>query len=48
MAVGGVVGGVLLDLFGSLSLPWSVLVLALPALIVVISARTHGFPARHA
>ncbi|MFE0099542.1 MFS transporter [Streptomyces sp. NPDC059009] len=46
MAAGGVVGGVLLGLFGSTSFSWSVLVLLVPVLAVVIAARTHGFPAR--
>ncbi|GAA3074022.1 MFS transporter [Streptosporangium carneum] len=45
MAGGGVVGGILLGLLGSASFPWSVLVLLAPVLIVVIGARTHGFPA---
>ncbi|MGH4032538.1 MFS transporter [Actinomycetota bacterium Odt1-20B] len=46
MAAGGVVGGVLLGLFGSASFSWSVLVLLMPVLAVVIAARTHGFPVR--
>ncbi|MFG2833038.1 MFS transporter [Streptomyces sp. NPDC048434] len=46
MAGGGVVGGVLLDLLGATSFPWSVLALVAPALIVVVSTRTHGFPAK--
>ncbi|MEU2226575.1 MFS transporter [Streptomyces sp. NPDC018347] len=46
MAVGGVIGGVLLDLSGSDSLPWSVLLLMLPVIAVVVLARGHGFPAR--
>ncbi|WSF21931.1 MFS transporter [Streptomyces sp. NBC_01353] len=46
MAGGGVVGGLLLDLFGAAALPWSVLLLLVPVLIVVATARTHGFPAR--
>ncbi len=45
MAGGGVVGGLLLDRFGSTSFPWSVLVLLVPVLLVVVAARTHGFPA---
>ncbi|MFY1688957.1 MFS transporter [Plantactinospora sp. WMMB782] len=44
MAGGGVVGGVLLDRLGTSSLPWSVLALLVPVLVVVIVARTHGFP----
>ncbi|MFF3746255.1 MFS transporter [Streptomyces kronopolitis] len=45
MAGGGVVGGVLLDLLGPSSLPWSILLLMAPALVVVMAARGHGFPA---
>ncbi|MFE9888277.1 MFS transporter [Streptomyces scopuliridis] len=48
MAGGGVAGGILLGLLGSGSLPWSVLALLLPVLIVVIGARAHGFPAESA
>lgn len=48
MAAGGVVGGILLDLLGSRSFPWSVLVFLAPVLIVVIAARKHGFPAKRA
>ncbi|MGW2484686.1 MFS transporter [Streptomyces sp. NPDC001571] len=46
MAGGGVVGGLLLGLLGPASFPWSVLVLLVPVLLVVLAARTHGFPAR--
>ncbi|MGX2995710.1 MFS transporter [Streptomyces sp. JNUCC 64] len=46
MAVGGVVGGLLLNLSGSGSFPWSVLVLLAPVLAVVLYAREHGFPAK--
>jgi predicted MFS family arabinose efflux permease len=45
MAGGGVVGGILLDRFGSGSFPWGVLVLLAPVLIVVVAAHRHGFPA---
>ncbi|MFC9324837.1 MFS transporter [Kitasatospora sp. NPDC057015] len=45
MAGGGVAGGILLDLLGPRSLPWSVPVLLVPVLAVVVAARTHGFPA---
>ncbi|MET9341751.1 MFS transporter [Nonomuraea sp. NPDC003804] len=48
MAGGGVAGGVLLNLLGAASFPWTVLVLLTPVLAVVIAARTHGFPARRA
>ncbi|MCH0543328.1 MFS transporter [Streptomyces sp. MUM 203J] len=46
MAGGGVVGGILLGALGTTSFPWSVLLLLVPVLIVVLTARTHGFPAR--
>ncbi|MGA5497869.1 MFS transporter [Streptomyces cinereoruber] len=46
MAGGGVVGGLLLDAFGTGALPWSVLALLVPVAAVVVAARTHGFPAR--
>jgi predicted MFS family arabinose efflux permease len=45
MAAGGAIGGVLLDVAGSGSFPWTVLVLLLPVLGVVLAARRHGFPA---
>ncbi|MFF0560934.1 MFS transporter [Streptomyces sp. NPDC020472] len=48
MAGGGLVGGLLLDRFGSESFPWSVLILIVPVLAVVVGARAHGFPARRA
>ncbi|WP_210587753.1 MFS transporter [Streptomyces sp. GESEQ-35] len=44
MAGGGVLGGILLDLFGVTAFPWSVLALLLPVLAVVMGARAHGFP----
>ncbi|QIS12142.1 MFS transporter [Nocardia arthritidis] len=43
MAGGGIVGGVLLDLFGPRVFPWSVLILLVPTLAVVVAARAHGF-----
>ncbi|MGW0911228.1 MFS transporter [Streptomyces sp. NPDC002784] len=43
MAGGGVVGGVLLGLFGAAAFPWSVLALLVPVLAVVWRAREHGF-----
>lgn len=46
MGVGGAVGGLLLGLFGPLSFPWSALALLAPALVVVVLARGHAFPAR--
>ncbi|MFJ9322188.1 MFS transporter [Streptomyces globisporus] len=46
MAAGGLVGGLLLDSFGSTSFPWTVLLLLLPVIAVVLYARGAGFPAR--
>jgi predicted MFS family arabinose efflux permease len=48
MAAGGIIGGVLLDALGAASLPWSVLLLLVPAFITVAGARVHGFPAKSA
>ncbi|UUU31833.1 MFS transporter [Streptomyces sp. CA-210063] len=44
MAGGGAAGGLLLDTLGPPSFPWSVLALLVPVLLVVVAARTHGFP----
>lgn len=44
-AGGGLVGGALLNLFGALAFPWSVLALLGPTLVIVLAARAHGFPA---
>ncbi|MGW7552650.1 MFS transporter [Streptomyces rimosus] len=46
MAGGGVAGGVLLDALGTMALPWSAVGLMVPVVVVVLVARTHGFPAR--
>jgi predicted MFS family arabinose efflux permease len=46
MAGGGVIGGILLELTGSGSFPWTMLLLLLPVLVVVVLARSHGFPAK--
>ncbi|MHA4779135.1 MFS transporter [Streptomyces sp. MSC1_001] len=46
MAGGGIVGGILLDVLGSESFPWTVLLLLLPVIAVVLYARKAGFPAR--
>ncbi|MET8677216.1 MFS transporter [Streptomyces sp. NPDC004647] len=46
MACGAVIGGILLDLIGSDSFPWTMLLLLLPVLAVVVLARSHGFPAK--
>ena len=48
MAAGGAIGGILLEFLGPTSFPWSVLVLLAPALVVVVAARAHGFPAARA
>ncbi|MEV6065126.1 MFS transporter [Nocardia sp. NPDC052001] len=45
MALGGVIGGLLLGQFSAATLPWAVLILLAPVAAVVLSARTHGFPA---
>ncbi|MFG3634591.1 MFS transporter [Streptomyces huasconensis] len=45
MAAGGVIGGLLLDLAGTSSFPWTILLLLTPVLLVTLTARTHGFPA---
>jgi len=47
VAGGGVVGGVLLEQLGPDSFPWTQLVLAVAALAVVWSARSHGFRSGH-
>ncbi|URN13942.1 MFS transporter [Streptomyces radiopugnans] len=46
MAGGGIVGGVLLDVVGSESFPWAVMLLLAPVLAVVLMAHKHGFPAK--
>ncbi|MFJ6621339.1 MFS transporter [Kitasatospora sp. NPDC091335] len=45
MAFGGLLGGLLFDLFGAGAFAWSALVLLVPVLAVVLAARSHGFPA---
>ncbi|MEU4681021.1 MFS transporter [Micromonospora sp. NPDC023737] len=45
LALGGVIGGLLLDGVGAGSFPWSVLVLLAPALVTVAAAHRHGFSA---
>lgn len=47
MAGGGIAGGVLLNLTGSRSFPWSVLILLAPVMVVALLARRRGFPAKH-
>lgn len=43
VAAGGMVGGLLLQRFGAVSLPWAMLALALAGLSLVWSARAHAF-----
>ncbi|MFJ1616155.1 MULTISPECIES: MFS transporter [unclassified Streptomyces] len=45
IAVGGMLGGLLLDATGAAWLPWTALLLLISALVVTVGARTHGFPA---
>ncbi len=45
IAGGGIVGGILLDRFGAVSFPPALLVLLVVTLLVVWSARLHGFSA---
>ncbi|MFE9750081.1 MFS transporter [Saccharothrix saharensis] len=47
VAGGGALGGVLLERVGPDSFPWTLLVMALAALAIVWSARSHGFPSGH-
>lgn len=46
MAAGGVIGGILLNVSGPGSFPWTMLLLLLPVLVVVVLSRNHGFPAK--
>jgi predicted MFS family arabinose efflux permease len=43
MALGGTVGGILLELGGASALPATTALLGIPALLVVVAARRHGF-----
>lgn len=45
IAGGGVLGGLVLSGWGPVPLPWAVLVLVCAALVAVLAARRHGFPA---
>ncbi|MBR9904457.1 MAG: MFS transporter [Gammaproteobacteria bacterium] len=45
IAGGGIVGGILLDRFGAVSFPPALLILLIGTLLVVWSARLHGFSA---
>ncbi|MCA4727278.1 MFS transporter, partial [Mycolicibacterium fortuitum] len=44
IAGGGIVGGTLLSKWGPAPLPWAVLALVVPALIVTVCSYRHGFP----
>ncbi|GAA2314686.1 hypothetical protein GCM10010431_39230 [Streptomyces kunmingensis] len=44
LAGGGAAGGILLDVPGSDSFPWAVLLLLAPTLTLVLTSRRHGFP----
>lgn len=44
IAGGGLVGGLLLETFGVMSFPWTLVALLAPALLVAWAARTHAFP----
>jgi predicted MFS family arabinose efflux permease len=43
IAAGGVVGGVLLNVTGAQSIPWTLFVVVLVALVVSWGAKKHGF-----
>ncbi len=45
LALGGIIGGLLLDGLGAGSFPWSVLVILVPVLATVVIAK-HGFPTK--
>lgn len=44
IAAGGVVGGLLLAAFGTISIPWAGLVIMIPTAITALVARRHAFP----
>ncbi|MFD6090904.1 MFS transporter [Oerskovia sp. NPDC060338] len=44
LALGGIVGGVVLGAGGSGALPWATLALAVPVVGIVLGARRHAFP----
>ena len=45
MALGASIGGLILTIGGALALPAATALLSVPALLVVIAARRHGFAA---
>lgn len=44
IAAGGVVGGLLLAAFGSVSIPWGALGIMVPTAVTAMAARQHAFP----
>ncbi|MBV7537710.1 MFS transporter [Duganella sp. sic0402] len=44
IAIGGIIGGVLLDTLGAQSFPWALLVLLIPAILLAWRSQQHGFP----
>ena len=44
IAGGGLIGGYLLETRGAGVLPWSLCILLVPCLVIVLTARRHGFP----
>lgn len=44
IAGGGLIGGYLLETRGAGMLPWSLCILLVPCLVIVLTARRHGFP----
>ncbi|MHA7135294.1 MFS transporter [Oerskovia turbata] len=44
LALGGIVGGVVVSTAGSGALPWATLALTLPVVAIVLGARRHAFP----
>ncbi|MFT8612270.1 MAG: MFS transporter [Gluconobacter oxydans] len=47
IAGGGLLGGIMLDIWGAASFPWAVAALAAAGFLITWQARTHGFPPGH-
>ncbi|MCP1249515.1 MFS transporter [Gluconobacter oxydans] len=47
IAGGGLLGGIMLDIWGAASFPWAVATLATAGFLITWQARTHGFPSGH-
>ncbi|MFT8505503.1 MFS transporter [Acetobacter sp.] len=47
IAGGGLLGGIMLDIWGAASFPWAVAMLAAAGFLITWQARTHGFPPGH-